>query len=232
MTQANIIVSISGQPKTGKSHLALSFPPPIRVFNFDIGIEPVLKKYPDKDIRVTSYPIPIVDSVKATGFGKEISKIWNQFTDDLKAASEDTEIKTIIIDTWTAVYELARIARAAELGQENLLQFQYGDVYARLRAMIQYPRIAGQNLVLTTYLRDRYVNEANTGELELDGWKRTESEVDVVLWTSRVQKSVAGGKKENKIITLIKDNRFDLQICGVEMEMGTYDDLMALLGIE
>ena len=125
----------------------------------------MLKKYEGKDIRVTSYPIPIVASVKATGFGKEILGIWNKYTDDLKVTAEDTEIKTIIIDTWTAVYELARIARAAELGQENLLQFQYGDVYARLRAQIQYPRIAGQNLVLTTYLRDRYVNEANTGEL-------------------------------------------------------------------
>lgn len=230
----NLIVSISGTPKTGKSHLALTFPAPLVVFSFDVGLEPVLAKFPNKEIDVKTYPVPIVDSVKATGFQKEIKGVWDSFNDDLKRTTGNIKVKTLVVDTWTAVYELARIARACELGQENLLQFQYGDVYLRLKALIQYPRLAGQNLVLTTYLRDRYVKDSNTGEKELDGWRGTESEVDVVLWTRKERKSLPGGQKRNVIITLIKDTRYDdenLTLSGQELEMATYDDIIAVLGV-
>ena len=218
-------------PKTGKSHLALSFPAPLVIYSFDVGIEPVLRKFPDKEIRVETYPIPIIDSVKGVGLGKELLGIWRRFNDDLKATVEDTSVKSIVIDTATAVYEIARIARAAELGQENLLQFQYGEVYARMKAIVQRPRIAGQNLVLTHYLRDRYVKDENTGEKELDGWRHTEGEVDVVLVVRRDVKKLSGGKTQNVIITTIKDNRYDLDISGLELENANYEDLIAVLGV-
>lgn len=231
----NLVVSISGHPKTGKSHLALTFPAPMVVFSFDIGLDPVLKKFEGKDIVVKTYPIPIIDSVKALSFQKDLKGIWDSFVNDLKKATENVKIKTLVIDTWTAVYEIARIARASELGLQNIVQHQYGDVYARLRSLIQRPRIAGQNLVLTTYLRDRFVGDQNTGEPELDGWKRTESEVDVVLWTRRdVQTVMEANKpiKKNVITTLIKDNRYDLDINGKELTMANYNDLVAVLGVE
>ena len=232
MVTPNIICSIAGEPKTGKSHLALTFPAKLVVFSLDVGIDPVLAKFKGKDIEVKMYPLPIIDSVKGTGMGKEILAIWRQMNDDIKAATEDPEVKSIVIDTATALYELARIARAAELGQENLLQFQYGDVYARMKAIIQRPRIAGQNLVLTHYLRDKYIKEQNTGEKELDGWRHTEGEVDLVLVTRRELKTEKGGKKKSIIVTTIKDNRYDLALNGVELEMATYDDLAALVGGE
>lgn len=234
MVVANIIVSISGMPKNGKSHLALSFPAPMTIFSFDIGLESLLRKFPDKEFDVKTYPIPIIDSVKGKGLQKEIMGIWNTFMDDLRVATE-SNAKTLVIDTATAVYEIARIARAGELGQENLLQFQYGEVYARMKSIIQRPRLAGQNLVLTHYLRDRYVDNASTGEKELDGWRHTEGEVDVVL-TIRKERVSRIGKdskphKKTIFITTIKDNRYDPQVEGEELENANYDDLVAILGV-
>jgi len=225
----NIVAAISGEPKTGKSHLGLTFPDPMVVFSFDIGLEPVRAKFPEKKIEVKTYPMPFIDSVKGTGFQKELKEIWDTFNKDYKATVEDTDVATIMVDTWTAVYEVARIARAKELGQENLLQFQYGDVYARMRSLIQRPRMAGQNLILTTYMRDKYVKDQSTGEKEADGWKGTMSEADIILWTRRTTKPAPGGKKKTTIITTIKDNRYELDLNELEFENLTYKDLMDLL---
>ena len=231
MDAPNLIVSIAGAPKSGKSHLALTFPDPMLVFSFDIGLEPVLVKFPDKAIEVKTYPIPIVDSVKPRPYAKEI---YGQFTKDYKEAIEGGTWKTVVIDTATALYELGRHCRAEELGQENLLQFQYGEVYARLTAVILQPRLNGINLVLTHHLREKYVANEATGAMELDGFKRTEGLVDLVLETRREVRTVVKENKkgrQNYIVTYIKDNRYDLDLNGEEVEMATYDDLLALLGV-
>lgn len=233
----NLIVSVAGVPKSGKSHLALTFPEPVVIFSFDIGIEPVLKHFPDKQIKVVTYPVPIVDSVKALGMQKELRGIWDTFVSDYRKQTENKDVQTLVIDTATAVYEIARVARAAELGQENLLQFQYGDVYARMKSLIQRPRIAGQNLVLTHYLRDRYVNDMNTGEKELDGWRHTEGEVDIVLRVRKEVRKLPKGERAVFFVATLTDNRYDPTADGTEFEYRAgepsnfYEDLAAVLGV-
>jgi len=222
----SLTVSISGLPKTGKSHLALTWLPPIRIFSFDIGLDPVLAKFPDKAIDVKTYPIPLLDTMKPAKYAKGIIEAFDK---DYKEAVEGGEFQTVVIDTATALYEIQRHCRAEELGVQNIMQWQYGEVYARLNGIIFRPRITGVNLVLTHYLREKWIDEKNTGILELDGYKRTEGYVDLVLETRRgINKSLPKGK-QNVIITLIKDNRFDLDLNGLEFEMTTYDELIALI---
>jgi len=227
----NILVSVCGEAKTGKSHFLATFPPPIVIFSFDMGLDPILAKFAGKDIRVKTYPMPIVDSVKALGQQKELKAIWDTYADDYRAVTEDPDIKTIGIDTWSAVYELIRPARAYELGAANLLQFQYGEIYARLRSQMQMARISGQNLVLTSYLRDKFVNDQNTGEKEMKGWSETSAQADVVIWTGKKRKLVQGGKNRTIMTGEIRDNRFDPDLEGHIMDMPTYDDLAILLGL-
>lgn len=229
MIMPNLIVSEAGGAKTGKTHLAFTFPEPIVVFSFDIGQEPVLAKFPDKDIKVIPYIIPLYETVRAVGMKKDISNLWAEFSADFKDAADKPTVKTLIVDTATALYEICRIGRSGELGRE-LAPIEYGDVYLRMKALIHRARITGQNLVLTHYLKDIYVGDKPTGEKALDGWRHTEGEVDVVLTTRREVK-VVGQKKENVIITTIKDNRYDLALNGLESINMTYDDLITLLGV-
>jgi len=222
-----LVVSIAGDPKTGKSHLMLTFPDPMLVFSFDIGLEPVAKKFPDKKIEVKTYPIPIVDTLKPKPYARAI---WNQFVKDFTAAIDSGKYKTIGIDTSTNLYSLAKQCYTEELGQQQLLQFQYGEVYTRLGALYNRARLAGVNLVITHYLADEYINNAATGKQKLDGWKGTEAAVDVALWTRRERRAIAGGDKKNFIVTTVKDNRFDLDLNEAEFDNLTYADLMLLLG--
>ncbi len=224
----NIVVSVEALPKSGKSHFMLTFPDPMVVFSFDIGLEPVLRKFSSKNIKVITYPIPIIDTIRAVGFKKEIATIWGKFNDDFKKVTEDISVKTIGIDTGTAWYELCRIGRTGELGRE-LDPTEYGDVYLRLKAQLQRARVAGQNVVITHYLKDVYSDQKPTGEKVVDGWRHVEGEVDLVLLL-RLER-LSGKDKGDKIVATIKTSRWGLDLNGRELDNPTYEDIAAVLGI-
>lgn len=228
----NLITAISGEPKTGKSHLALTFPDPITIFSFDQGIEPVMKNFVGKKIAVMTYELPLVETVRAIGQKKQILDIWNNFKADYIKATEDKEVKTIIIDTATAAYEIARIARTGELGRE-LDPNEYGDVYLRMKALIQRARLSGQNLILTHYMKEIYKGGEPTGEKKIDAFRYTESEVDLSLITTRVTEVLPDRKKSTRIVTTIKETRYDaLNLTGFEFVNGTYGDIVSVLGLD
>jgi len=220
----NLIVSISGEPKSGKTHLALSFPKPLLVFSLDIGVERVLPHYQDELdlITVQTYPLPILDTVRPKPYAQPI---WADITKDYREALESDKYETIVVDTATALWEVARHAYTEELKQKNLLPVQYGEVNARMSALLTQPRFSGKNLVLTHYLRDRYVNDANTGEQELDGYKRTEGLVDIVI---RIERKKVGNKTIMR--SVITDCGYDRDLCGHTADDMTYQDLLDVLG--
>jgi hypothetical protein len=224
-------VSITGQAKTGKSHLALTFPEPIRVFLFDTkrALDPILSKFEGKEIDIKDYSLPIIESDPPKPYAKDL---WQKFDAEYRETIEEGHYQTIVIDTATAVWEVTRHAVAEEVGQKRLLEVQYTLPNLRMAALFSRASLAGVNLVTTQYLRDRYVKGESTGEQELDGWKRTGSKVDLVLRTTRKTDVVARGEKKSKIITLIEDNRFDLDLNGQELDNATYEDLLALIGVE
>ena len=58
----NILASISAKPKSGKTHLSFTFPEPIKVFSFDLGADYVRTKFPDKQIDIKSFVLPVIES--------------------------------------------------------------------------------------------------------------------------------------------------------------------------
>jgi len=222
----NIIVSINGMPKSGKTHLALTFPKPLCIFSLDIGIERVLPKFQGQEIEVKTYDIPIQDTLHPRPYAQ---KFWKEFTSDYQQATESKVYKTIVVDTGTALYELARHAYAEELGIKNLLPQLYGEVYTRLSALILKARVLGINVVWTHHLREKYIDDKNTGELEMDGFRRAEGLVDLVI-RIRCETRRIGSKAENKIVATLDKCGYDYTLNGFELESCTYDDIIALLG--
>lgn len=225
MTAPNLIVSVSSKPKHGKSHLALTFPEPLLVFSFDIGLDPVLKKFPNKAIEVKTYPIPIVDSDPPKPYAEPI---WTQFNLDYKEAIESGVYATVVVDTATALWEIVRHAITEERNRKKLLEIEYALPNIKMSGLFAQPRVTGVNLVVTQYLRDRYVNGENTGQLELDGWKRTEGQADIVLEIERITQTSKVGKK-SVMETTIKDNRYDRDLNGIKLIDTTYDEILALV---
>uniref|UniRef100_A0A6M3KVG5 ATPase domain containing protein n=1 Tax=viral metagenome TaxID=1070528 RepID=A0A6M3KVG5_9ZZZZ len=197
------------------------------MFSFDIGgIAPVRAKFPDKEIDEFTYPIPIIDSDPPKPYAKDV---WNKFDADYNKVLEGSKYKTVILDTSTAIWEIIRHAVAEQVGQKKLLEVQYTLPNLRMNSLFTRAKVSGLNFVCTQYLRPIRIDGEATKELETDGWKRTEAQVDIVLWTARAVKATREGKK-NVIMTTLKDNRFDLEICGMEIEDADYNKICALLG--
>jgi hypothetical protein len=226
-----IVFTIIAPPKTGKTYYACTCPERVVIYSFDLGAKIVVARpeFKGKDIVVREYPLPIVDSVQGKGQQEDIKTVWDAFSKDYQKDIADPKVNTLVIDTGTHLYEIARIARSKELGQTNLLQHQYGDVYARIRALIQRARLANKSLVITHHVRDKYVDDKNTGEVEQDGCKIIPGEADVVMWLTKKTTKVEG---RMRVVTTarISDSRWR-EIEGMEFDNPSYDDILAMLGL-
>ena len=229
MTVPNLMVSISGEPKSGKSHLACSFPGPILVVSFDLGAKFLLSKFKDKAIDLKEMPMPIYDSLDAKGVG--FDKFWREVRYAIYTGVDSNKYQTIVIDTASALWEIIRYGYNEEEGKAVGASGKartYGEPNARMYGVITKIQISGVNLVLVNYLKDRYENDQNTGKKELDGWKKTEGLVDLVLLNRKIPNPTGAG---SVFKTLIKDYRFDHTIDGTELEMTDYDELITILGL-
>jgi hypothetical protein len=223
----NLIVGISGDPKTGKTYLACTFPKPLVLFSFDYGADRVIRSIDTKEIEVIKYETPIVDTMMPKPYAQAF---WAKFKKDYEAVLARKDVATIVIDTGTALYEIARHTRAEELKVMSLPKECYGEVYTRLTALIQAAQRAGKNVVWTHYLKDSYKDGEPTGETKTDGYKYVDGVVDIVLNTE-LRQTKMGSKIDNKVITTVQRCGFDFRVNGMEFENFSYKDLLALLGL-
>ncbi len=216
--QPNLIVSISGRPKAGKTHLAMSFPDPIKIFSFDMGATFVRTKFPDKEIDIDEIVLPIIDSTEIAW----AYPVWDKFEQDYKAATEGGKYKTIVIDTGTVVWQICHQAVIERKPKE----LAYVLPNLKMTSLFARAKVGGVNLVATHYLSPIYVKGENTGTFGLDGWKRTEGQVDIVL-------EIASKTMADKTVmqTTIKSNRFDRDLNGSVLDDTDYAEIMGLLGV-
>ena len=233
MIQPNIIVSISGLPKTGKTHFSLTFPEPIKVYSFDLGADFVASKFPKKTIEVHNFTLPIVESEST----KWALPIWEEFYAEYKRDIDGGKFKTVVLDTATAVESILRQSTLEELrqdkpGKQKLATNEYVARNLRMTTLFARPRVAGMNLVTIQYLREQWLKSKNsdraepTGELVLEGWNQTEGQADIII---EMTTAIKGGK--TIMVSTIKSNRFDRDLNGKSFDDTDHTELMALLGV-
>ncbi len=227
MTSPNIIVSIKGEPKNGKTHFALSFPDPISLISLDLGAKPIIAKFPKKKITLRELPMPLFDSLTTINAG--FDDFWAQVKEVIYKDIDSGDYNTIIIDTASALWEVIRYAFNEEQGKEigaGGKARNYGEPNARMYGIVTKAQLAGVNLVLINYLKDKWENDVNTGKQVIDGWRRTEALADIVLLNEKVT-----GAKGSEFKTTITDCRFDPTLDGTVLNNATYEDLMLVLGL-
>lgn len=231
----NLICSISGLPKTGKTHLAFTFSEPIKCFSFDQGADFVRSKFPDKVIDVENLIMPLVEDEDMTW----AAPIWDDFYAQYKEAVEGGEYQTIVIDTATAAESVLRQAvlewmqdKAADRGREKqrLATNEYQARNLRMKAIFDNAKNHGVNLITIQYLGEKWGKQPGsdraqpTGELVLQGWNQTEGMADINL---EMDTKVVG--EQTIMVATIKSNRFDREMNGKNFNDTSYDELIALL---
>lgn len=224
-----LVVSLSGMPKTGKTHLAATFPGPIAYFEFDLnGIAPILPKFPDKEIDVYKFALPIIDTDPPKPYAEAL---WEQFNTQYIEAIGSGKYQTAVLDTSSMVWRILQHAEAELLNQKRILKQQFQRPNLRMNSIFTRAKLQGINFVTIQYLKDKYIDNERTNEQESDGWGQTEATVDLVLWTARQMKSVSRGKTGVTFEATIRANRYTPDIDGMVLNNTSYDELYALLGV-
>ena len=201
-----IIMSVMGLEKQGKTHFALTAPGPIAMFSTDIGEEGVVSKFTkDKDIWVM--PIDRIDEDAASQAPTEYSRFHSAYISMLKG----DEVRTLVIDTATEIWELLRMARFGRLTQ--VMPYQYGPVNAEYRALIRDAYKYNKNLILLHKMKSQYINDKRTGEWERAGFSDTGFLVQINAQIYRYSPEDGG-----EFVLWIKDCRQNPDLAGEEFE--------------
>jgi len=169
-----IITKIGGEEKSGKTHLSLTGPQPVVYHSIDIGTEGVVDKFQDAGKMVL-----VKEILYKKGEPQSVYQdMWHTFKEDFALGLTLNE-GMVVVDTWTEVYELARLAKFGKL--EQVQPHHYGPVYAELRGLIREIYNTRMSAALLTKMAPDY----NTKELTEKGFGDTSFLVQMNLRTTR-----------------------------------------------
>lgn len=151
-----VCISVEGQEKRGKTKFALTAPGPIVYFNLDEGLERVQpeSQFPALDLRVVTIP-PFAKDGHPDIIAEGALKVWEwlkvQHFNALDAA------RTVVYDSFTEVWELARLARFGKLTQVQ--SFHYGPVNREFHEFVREFNRHNANLILLHKVMPEFENK-------------------------------------------------------------------------
>lgn len=206
-TPRRLIVSSSGREKTGKSTFALTGPPPIIYFNIDIGTEGVVGKFQESGKQVLVYDV----RVKRTDAQANYVPLWLDLKQKMeKVYTSGLKSGTVVVDTATEMYELARLAKFGKLTE--VMPQHYTEVKNEMREVLRLAYDSTLNTVFVHKMKPKYIKSQRTGEYELSG-------MDDMDYLSQVNLEHMREDTENGTVfsIFVKDCRQNTKIAGQMM---------------
>ena len=205
-----LVMSVAGFEKTGKTHFALTGRSPIAIVNLDVGLEGMVEKFRAAGKEVYQFTLPLTrdEGTQETWQGQ-----WREFQNKLRAVYA-LNPGTVIIDTWTEAYELARLAHFGKL--EQVMPNRYGAVFNELRGIVRHAYTS--DTTTTVYIQKMRMGfESKLPEVQ--GFKDTDFLVQVNMRT-HADENVPG---VGAISTTIRNCRQNPHIAGMTLQGDTFD---------
>lgn len=171
-----LVLGVCGREGVGKTHLALTFPEPIFLFNFDKSLEGTLSRFKDKEVYYADYEFP-------SGITPETkSDILEQFLKDYWDTILEEEEGTIVIDTFTHVWDLIystvlekiRKERSKKNKDVKVYPFDYAEANSQAESMLTAVyRHHSLNMCVTERMSQVYDSKGNAipGRYKAKGYK-------------------------------------------------------------
>ncbi len=206
---SRIIAGIDGLEKQGKTHFALTAPAPVVFFDIDIGAEDVIDKFAiSKEIQRAIFQLPVIigvnKEVKEKKTIDECEALWEEFK-RLFVTALKSKARTIVIDTATEAWELARLAKLGRLAQ--VMPHQYTAVNSEYRDLIRAAYAYDKNILLLHKLKPKYMNDKRTNKYERAGFSETGFLVQTNLEVYR-------DEEDGEFSVFIRDYRLDPNMAG------------------
>lgn len=195
-----LILSVEGLHSCGKTNFALTAPGPVAIHDLDTGLEGVAEKFVGKkEIFSFSYIIPQSIALPGTPMGsvlaEEAKKVWETFV--LQYRESLKKARTVVVDTGSELWELARLARLGKLAQ--VLPHNYAAINAEFRELLRLAYKHDCNLILLHKLKREYINEKFTGNYERAGFNDIDFVAQVTLRATKDPKGEGLNKFNLKI---------------------------------
>ena len=207
-----LIVSVEGLEKKGKTHFALTAPGPLALLNLDMGDEGVVKKFVDSKLIFKQ------DYRRNRRMEqKDHQKLWEQLKSDFYTALDHPEIRTIILDTATDIWELCRLAVLGRLSQVQ--PFQYGEANEEFKDLFKEAIGSNKNVILLHQVKKEYANNQPTGDYERAGFSKVGYLVQVLIKMTTKDLMTEDGKTfdRRQFGFRIMDCRHDPALNGLEL---------------
>ena len=230
-TPRRLIVSSTGREKTGKSHFAFTAPPPIVLFDIDIGTEGVVGKFQDAGKYFLRYEVRVPKEAKQDVY----VPMWSDLKARIKKAYT-LSTGTVVWDTATEAYELARLSHFGKLSQVQ--PHNYVEVNNEWRDLLRTAFDSTMNTVfihkmkpvwLNTTTSDGKSRSTKTDRFELSGFSEMDYLAQVNVIHYREDSQEGGGMPD--FSTFIKDCRSTPNVNGTVLRgpMCNFEFLLSLV---
>lgn len=236
-----MIVALWAEEKAWKTTMALSWPGPTVHFDIDVGgYDRAAWRVDTSQIESQSFPIPLqIEKLLGQQVGSDgitirfpkrvvgVKETWQKFVIAFVAAVERKEVRTLIVDSATALWPICHRAHLQELQEkqlasnprlpendlrESLMPQEYGPPNEKMRTLIYTARGYNKNLILIHYPRDIYGEkmvgdrkvEFKTGKIEPDGFKETQRLADIVIKLDMIEIKEKGLVRYEATATITK----------------------------
>lgn len=224
--RGRLIVAIDGLNKSGKTHFALTAPDPIAYFNLDIGLEGVVDKFHSKQVLVTDVSVP-ANKESRDYIDFPFPDALKSVKDRYRKAIATPDVRTIVIDTGTELWELMRMVRLGKLQQ--VPPMKYGEVNAEYRDLLRLAYDSDKNLILIHKVKPVYIERDGSkpgvanwnGEYKRAGMSETGYLVQADL-TMRFE-------YPNSFITKVDDCRHNMALSGMELTNSNFSELAMII---
>jgi hypothetical protein len=173
----HLIVSIEGEEKVGKTHLALTAPKPLAILGTDFGTDRPMGKFVGESILTKEYPYSVPAGLSPDDIAKLTLPVWTQFRQDHLKLIQSGLYRTIVWDTAGELYELQRLAYHGKLA--SIPELSYGQLKGEYKELVRACKIAGMSLILIHQMKNEYKRSPGSSRGEATG-KRIRTGVEAI----------------------------------------------------
>ena len=250
-------LSLEGETKHGKTHLALTAPAPILYISLDRGFDDLKPSFAGKEIHPVDFHLPpiyetpeetkakmaagdlrarievqkaqaerraakMVDT--AADYWGRFRKLWSD------AMNPKNGVKTVVVDTASALWELLAFAKFGKLTQ--VPPMLWGPVNAEFKSLMLSPyNTRAVNVILIHHVGDDYADNADgssrkTGTRKRKGFKEIGQIPQWIVKCSRADATTAmikKGEPRTRFVAEILDSGVRPETNGARLETGRED---------
>jgi hypothetical protein len=236
-----------GKPGLGKTYLALSCPEPVYVISTEPdSVTPLLRHFPDKDIRImecsmpyTKNPVKKLTGAEDTSIGaydpEEALRKIEKATELLKDVKEGTIVIDSVSDIWD--YFVAWIEYNADhyLKSGQVMRTEWGKVNNKYRTLIDRLMSRPVHFMMTARAQNAFSGAEETATQIMSGQKKTQYIPHVIIELQQRPKQIVDlvtKKPTTKMITtgvIRKGRGLEETALGLEIERPTFEKLKEVL---